>query len=87
MKYFERFGDYKPNNSLATNDVGVSLGAKITDFSQQTPNGMAGTLNKDSETIAPDDQLKVGYPRFLRDLKKGKKVRNWRIRRNNRLMQ
>lgn len=82
MKYFERFDTYTPNS----NDVNFS-GTNINDFSQQTPNGMAGTLNKDSETIAPDDQLKVGYPRFLRDLKKGKKVRNWRIRRNNNLMQ
>ena len=63
----ERFGSYSP-------DPFSTASPKINQFSQGTPNGMAGTSNPNSKTVDPDDPIKVGYKRFLNDINPSNKV-------------
>lgn len=64
MKYiltFEKFGEYLPlpfdlNNS------------KITDFSQQTPNGMSGTSIENNDLVKSDDLVDDQVKRLARDI-------------------
>jgi hypothetical protein len=63
----ERFGSYRPIPFESP---------KINQFSQGTPNGMAGTSEPKNKTVDPDDQVKVGYKRFIRDFENTNKTGN-----------
>lgn len=82
----ERFGSYNPIPQESP---------KINQYSQGTPNGMAGTSEPKNKTVAPDDQIKVGYKRFVRDFNPNKEnsiiygkreKRHWRDRRKDKRM-
>jgi len=79
----ERFGSYSPTPQESP---------KINQYSQGTPNGMAGTSDPSMNTVDPDDQIKVGYKRFTRDFNPNKnnsiiygkrEKRHWRDRRKD----
>jgi hypothetical protein len=64
----ERFGTYNP--------IPVPMQSpKINQFSQGTPNGMAGTSDPNAKKIDNDDPIKVGYKRFLNDINPSNKIK------------
>ncbi len=79
----ERFGSYNPIPQESP---------KLNQFSQGNPNGMAGTSDPKMKTVDPDDQLKIGNKRFVRDFNPDKSnniiygkrsKRHWRDRRKD----
>ncbi len=62
MKYFktyENFGNYQPTPFDSP---------KLTDYSQQTPNGLAGDYNPNEDTYKMDLPLENEFKRFSRDM-------------------
>lgn len=75
MKYFkkyENFGDYQPMPFDSP---------KITDYSQQTPNGLAGSYDPNNDTYLKDVPLNNDndFNRFSRDMSPNNKVKDKRF--------